>query len=74
MGVIEKKHYEFLDIFNQLGVVVESVERLNGRHIRIKCHHNDRKTMFFMPTSVSDHRGVKNFHGEVKRWVKGLDR
>jgi hypothetical protein len=72
--IILKRYHAFLDIFDTLGIEIEGMERPRAGHIRIKCRHNERKTIFYMPNSPSCRRASKNFHGDVKRWFKGLDR
>jgi hypothetical protein len=72
--IILKRYHEFLSIFDTLGIEIEEMDKPRAGHIRIKCRHNDRSAIFYMSNSPSCSRSCKNFHGDVKRWFKGLDR
>ena len=72
--IILKRYHEFLSIFDTLGIEIEGMDKPRAGHIRIKCRHNDRRAIFYMANSPSCPRSCKNFHGDVKRWFKGLDR
>lgn len=72
--IILKRYHEFLTIFDTLGIEIEAMDKPRAGHIRIKCRYNDRKTIFYMANSPSCRRSCKNFHGDVKRWFKGVDR
>jgi len=60
-------------IFQNIGINVEAVERTAGAHIKFRVEYLGKKRIFVCPSTSSDcRRGIKNFKGDVTKWIKEI--
>lgn len=57
-------------IFDDHGVLVENQAFTARGHLRFLVKYHGAKTIFIAPSSPSDARGLANFRGDVRRWVR----
>lgn len=57
-------------VFDELGVLVENAAMTAKNHMRFLVELNGVKRIFIAPGSCSDHRGLTQFRGDVRRWAR----
>ena len=67
-----KRMKEFHRIFDDLGLPVLGTEMTRSGHYKITTECEGDRRFFVAPYSPSDHRAVKNFDAEVKRWKRSI--
>lgn len=67
-----KRYAAWREVFTDLGAVIEDTSISGGSHIRFLIRLGDVRRIFFAPLSCGDHRGLKNFRSDVRRWARGL--
>ena len=54
------------------GAVVEYIGSPNGKHIHIVVAHGDRIHTFIASKTPSCAHALKNFTGDVRRWIRSV--
>lgn len=66
----QKRITPYEAVFDDHGVLVENQAFTARGHIRFLVEKNGEKRIFIAPGSCSDARGLANFRGDVRRWVR----
>lgn len=65
-----KRLRNYLDILDKSGCKVEDVYPTGNNHYKIQVTSRGNKRFFIVPFSASDHRALKNFNSDIKRWLR----
>ena len=61
------------NVLQSFGIHITDVERTGKAHIKFRVEYLGNKRIFVCPSSGSDcARGIKNFKGDVTKWVKEI--
>ena len=70
----QKTIKERSDVLQNFGITVSAVERTGKAHVKFKVEYLGNKRIFVCPSSSSDcARGIKNFKGDVTKWIKEIN-
>lgn len=68
-----KRVRERSDIIQNLGIKIEDVEKTGKSHIKFYVEYLGKKRIFVCPSTSSDcARGIKNFKGDLTKWIKEI--
>lgn len=70
---MRKRLGAFLDELHDLPVEVTEVANTGSCHFKVYLTHRGRRRFFICAGSPSDYRAIRNFKGEVTRWVRQLE-
>jgi hypothetical protein len=68
--IIPKRLRNYLDVIIELGCEVDDVCYTGSSHYKIQVTSSGNKRFFIVPFSASDHRALKNFNSDIKRWLR----
>jgi hypothetical protein len=68
--ITPKRLRNYLDIIYKSGCEIEDVSPTGNNHYKIRVTSCGNKRFFIVPFSPSDHRALKNFNSDIKRWVR----
>ena len=66
----QKRITPYKAVFANHGVLVEEQAFTARGHLRFLVAKDGEKRIFIAPGSPSDARGLANFRGDVRRWVR----
>lgn len=72
MSCVSKRIRPFLQVFDDLGVEVVDLTSTGSCHYKIEVTCGSNRRFFIAPFSSGDHRAIKNFTADVKRWKRSL--
>jgi hypothetical protein len=67
---MDKRIRDYKKCFERHGCEVVSI--VTSAHLHIVAKHGDQERRFIASISPSDGRAMRNFEGNVRRWVKEL--
>lgn len=70
---VRRRIKPYLDVFNEFGCQLMDIESTGSCHHKIYVAKGPDQRFFIAPFSGSDHRGLKNFRSDVRKWVMELD-
>lgn len=62
----------YFKVFDDLQVEVVDTSVTGSSHYRFLVTSNGNRGTFIAPRSSSDHRALRNFKSQVKRWKRAL--
>ena len=67
-----KRIMTYESILEDEGVLVTNQAHTAKGHLRFLVEYDNHKRIFIAPGSCSDGRGLAQFRGDVRRWVRGV--